>query len=120
MAVKVNPTKVHKHSHTILKVWKDNPDFKMGDVTLAKFTQAVTGLGTTLEDISDKELEVKALANGRDDQAKNLSEWNTRARSGIRSVFGPDSTEYEKAGGTRKSERKKAVRKSNGDLKKAG
>jgi len=35
----------------------------------------------------------------------------TRARSGIRSVFGPDSTQYEQAGGTRTSERKTPTRK---------
>ena len=119
MAAKVNATKIQKEGAALLKVWKDNPDFKMGEVTLAKFTQAVTDLGETLEEITDKEQEVKGLANSRDDQAKTLAEWNTRARSGIRSVFGPDSTEYEKAGGTRKSERRKAVRKLKSDAKKA-
>ena len=39
------------------------------------------------------------------------SQLTTRARSGIRGFFGPDSDEYEQAGGTRTSERKKPTRK---------
>ena len=119
MANKVNPPKAYADGEKILKVWKDNPDFKMGDVTLTKYTAAVGNLGKTIGDIDDKEDELKTLTNSRDDQARILCEWNTRARSGIRSVFGLDSTEYEKAGGTRKSDRKKAVRKPGTDAKKA-
>jgi hypothetical protein len=48
-----------------------------------------------------------------------LGEWVTRARSGFRAVYGPDSTQYEQAGGTRSSERKKPVRKAVEPVKKA-
>ena len=36
----------------------------------------------------------------------------TRIRSAMRGVFGPDSTQYEQAGGTRRSERKRPARKA--------
>ena len=36
---------------------------------------------------------------------------NTEILSGIRSKFGVDSNEYEQAGGTRQSERKRPVKK---------
>jgi len=34
------------------------------------------------------------------------------AHSGIRAQFGPDSSQYEEAGGVRKSERKRPARKA--------
>ncbi|HWT01590.1 MAG TPA: hypothetical protein VN256_15190 [Pyrinomonadaceae bacterium] len=36
-----------------------------------------------------------------------------RARSGFRATYGPDSTQYEQAGGTRSSERKRPSSKKN-------
>jgi integrase len=36
-----------------------------------------------------------------------ISSVTTRARNGFRAIFGPDSSQYEQAGGTRASERKR-------------
>lgn len=44
---------------------------------------------------------------------KEIGNWNERMLNGVASRFGKDSDEYEKAGGTRKSERKRPVRRSN-------
>ena len=52
-----------------------------------------------------------ALKNKRDALASELSELVTRTKSGFRAIYGPDSTQYEQAGGTRKSERAKPTRK---------
>jgi hypothetical protein len=54
---------------------------------------------------------VKVCQSGDDEAAAKRRELTTRALSGIRGYFGPDSDEYEQAGGTRTSERKKPVRK---------
>ena len=48
------------------------------------------------------------LANAQEKIVRELSE---RMREGIGSKYGHDSNEYEKAGGKRKSERKRPVRK---------
>ncbi|MBD0369930.1 MAG: hypothetical protein ICV60_03685 [Pyrinomonadaceae bacterium] len=37
---------------------------------------------------------------------------NTRALSGYRAIYGPNSSQYEQAGGTRSSERKRPTKKS--------
>jgi hypothetical protein len=50
------------------------------------------------------------LLDQRDDAAVVLNGYNTRALSAIRGIFGPDSAEYDQAGGTRTSERKTPVR----------
>jgi hypothetical protein len=55
--------------------------------------------------------ELGVLRNHRDDQTVKVNELCTRARSGVRAFFGPDSSEYELVGGTRTSERKKPQRK---------
>ena len=51
------------------------------------------------------------LVDEKDDAAAGLSDLNTRALSAIRGIFGPDSAQYDQAGGVRTSERKKPVRK---------
>ena len=61
--------------------------------------------------VESKRTELTGHINSRDAKSSNISEMVSRARSGIRAAFGPDSTEYEQAGGTRKSERKPAKRK---------
>ena len=60
--------------------------------------------------IAERGAQVDELMIKRNDSAKVLNGLNTRALSAIRGIFGPDSSEYEQAGGTRASERKKPVR----------
>ena len=52
-------------------------------------------------------------------QASGVGELIVRARSGFKSVYGPDSTQYQQAGGTRKSDRKRPVRRAQTELKSA-
>ena len=51
------------------------------------------------------------LANNKKEQAKLISDFIVKARLAIKVAFGPDSTEYEMAGGTRASDRKKPHKK---------
>ena len=60
--------------------------------------------------------ELTGLINDRDSQGVGLNELVTRVRSGFRAVYGPDSTQYEQAGGTRLSERKKPSRKPKAEM----
>ena len=119
MSAKPNASLVLEESKDILVVWSANPGFTLGDMTETKFKATSDGLDATLTQIKKLEGDLQALANQRDDQATALREWNTRLRSGIRGAFGPDSTEYEQAGGTRKSERKHPSRKPNDGQQKA-
>ena len=56
-------------------------------------------------------------SNRFDAQNDLLSDWNRRVLSAVEAQYGPDSSEYEMVGGTRKSERKKPTRKSGGGSK---
>lgn len=110
----MNAEKVKKDSGNILEVWTENPDFKMKDVTLDDFGKDYGILEKTLKEIAAFELKLTPLRNTRDDLAKKLNEINTRARSGMKGFFGPNSSQYEQAGGTRASERKAPTRKNKG------
>ena len=50
-------------------------------------------------------------SNILDKYEAELKDWNERMLDGVASMFGKDSNEYEKAGGVRKSDRKKHARK---------
>ncbi len=107
----INSSLVLEDSQRITQVWEANTDFKLGAITLAKFKEVKDGLDSTLGEIETGEMELTALKNKRDSLASELSELVTRTKSGFRATYGPDSTQYEQAGGTRKSERAKPTRK---------
>ena len=102
---------VQKDAQKIVTVWTENPTFSMGEVTVVSLKADMTALTAADDAVEAKRHELTALLNTRDAQIAALNEVITRARSGIRSTFGPDSTQYEQAGGKRKSERKPSVRK---------
>lgn len=74
------------------------------NATTGKLEQYNTSLG-----VSDGYL------NEFNAQEKILKDINERMLSGVGSKYGKDSDEYEKAGGVRKSERKKPTRKKKDD-----
>ena len=78
----------------------------MGDVG-AKDFNVVYDEAVALNDAYDKhDLELTGIREHRDDKLLQLKELITRFRSGMRSTYGPDSPQYEQAGGTRTSNRK--------------
>lgn len=96
----------------IARVWTDNPTFALGDLTLAQFQTMITDLRSRRSETEDMRTRLTACINETNTQALAVSEAVTRARSGFRAFFGPDSTQYEQAGGTRRSERKRPTRKA--------
>ena len=116
MGTKVSAELVLDDSTGIEKVWKANTEMTLGKGTekvsfqnYETSIQSVMGLNKQIEDARHT---LSALINNRDDAASALNGYNTRALSAIRGIFGPDSTEYDQAGGTRTSERKRPVRKA--------
>lgn len=90
----------------IIRVWEANPTFSLGEVTLAQLKTLVEALRAQRSQLEDLRAQVAVLVNDTDAKAVSISDITTRARSGIRAVFGPNSNEYELAGGTRASERR--------------
>ena len=96
----------------IVRVWSENPTFSMGNLTLPQFQAMVTDLRSQRSSVEDLRTQLTAAVNGSNEKALAVSDAVTRARSGFRAFFGPDSTQYEQAGGTRRSERKRSARKT--------
>lgn len=81
------------------------------DVGPAKVEKVVGDMAVLVQ--TGKDLDEKRLALTNDKRAKTreLREIMKRVKSSVAGVFGDDSNEYELVGGTRRSERKKPVRK---------
>lgn len=91
-------------------VWRDNPSFTLGEITPTALQAQMTDAQTADAAVADARTRLTALIDQRDAAVKTLSQTVTRARSGFRAVFGPDSAQYEQSGGTRASERKPPTR----------
>lgn len=94
-------------ANKIIGVWEQNPELSVGkDVTLAGVKTLAAEIAALSSQVDRLNAEVTRVIDQRDDKARQLGGINTRGRSAIRGYFGPDSPEYEQAGGTRSSERK--------------
>jgi hypothetical protein len=85
--------------------WMANPTFSLGDLTLNDFMTAHSALMALEGTVDSKRHELQGLVDNRNDKAKALKELSSRALSGFRAVYGPDSSQYDQAGGTRMSKR---------------
>lgn len=98
----------------ISRVWVDNPTFSLGEVTLAGFQAKINEAREKREQLETLRMQATALSNELEGRTGELANIRTRALSGFRAVFGPDSTQYEQAGGTRQSEIRRSARKGGG------
>lgn len=76
-------------------------------LTLAGYEADITTLSDQLDSYNSQLSALDSLQNGIDSAETALREKNTRILSAAEAHYGPDSTEYEQAGGTRRSERKR-------------
>jgi hypothetical protein len=98
-------------SKKVLDVWTAHPEFNLKDVQLNDFKAAMSDAQSADDAVETLRGQLDVLINQRNAKNAALTELTTRALSGIRGFFGPDSDEYELSGGTRTSERKKPTRK---------
>lgn len=97
---------VLRDSEQIARVWEANPTFLMSDVTRASVQTMIDELRQARAQTEDLRTQLTQKVNTANEKASALSSVVTRARAGIKGFFGPDSSQYEQAGGTRTSERK--------------
>ena len=99
--------KVLSDGEQIARVWAENTSFSLGEVTLTNLQTRLTELRQKHDQIEDLRTQMTALTNDLNQRTAERANIVTRARSGFRATFGPDSSQYEQAGGTRSSERKR-------------
>ncbi|MDT7543026.1 MAG: hypothetical protein QOE33_2930 [Acidobacteriota bacterium] len=108
---------VLSNSERIARVWADNPTFTLGEVTLKSLQDKIASVREKRERLEGLKMQVTALSNELGGEISELAGIYTRGLSGLRAVYGPNSTQYEQGGGTRTDERRRAARKKNGDPK---
>ncbi|MGC1376146.1 MAG: hypothetical protein WA821_07990 [Anaerolineales bacterium] len=80
-------------------------------LTLTAYQAAIAGLQTHLKMYNDQLSALDAQGSSLLAEEKNLSALTERMLEGVSVKYGKDSIVYKQAGGVRKSERKKSVRK---------
>ena len=83
-----------------------------GEVTLPAYKAATSIAEAKLDAYNTKLSELDHYLNELVAQETKIRDWTERMLAGVAAKFGKNSSEYEKAGGTRKSEHKKRTPKA--------
>ena len=90
-----------------------DPKLDLGSgMTLAAYQAEIASLQANLEAYNNQLSALDAQANDLLAQEKAMAAFSERMLDGVSLKFGKDSNAYEQAGGVRKSERNKSVRKA--------
>jgi hypothetical protein len=82
------------------------------ELTSARLSAIVTTLEANSSTVKRLRSEITAAIEAKDASMKEIKEFMKRAKAGAKAAFGDDSLEYERLGGKRMSERKKATKKT--------
>ena len=78
------------------------------DITLANYEVEISKTQAKLSEYNTALSKIDDLYNLYNAQVAILKDWNERILTGVATKYGKNSSEYEMAGGVRKSERKKS------------
>ena len=110
---KTTPKRTLAELNQLITAWEANTEFTVNkDVTLASTKAVRKSLDDCLGAITEKRTELTGLTNERNDCSTTAAQLITRIRSAFRGFYGPNSKQYEQAGGTRTDNRKTPVRKN--------
>ncbi len=107
------PTDVVKQAQDTLNAWNQiDTKLTIGTLTPALLTTDISAAAALEAEMTKLEAQLTDKRNQRDALYAEL--WNKvkRVRSGVRGIYGDDSSQYEMIGGTRLSERKSPARKA--------
>jgi hypothetical protein len=113
MPNKPYPADILTQTRTVLEAWKQiDPQLTLGELTQPLLSNQLDEAGPLLAQMDALETQLTDLRNQRDEIFAAM--WNKvkRVRSGVKAIYGDDSSQYEMVGGTRASERKPTVRKA--------
>lgn len=96
----------------IARVWTENPTLALNGITLAQLQTMLAELRAHQRLSEDLRAQLADAINEKNARAEAVTKIVARARAAIRGFFGPDSAQYEQAGGTRRSGRKARARKT--------
>src|SRR5258708_2400145 len=97
---------VLSEAEQLIRVWNANTDFTLGETTPATVQAMLTDLRHKQTLVDETRTVLTGQVDELDDKIADVNAVITRGRSGIRALFGPDSTQYNQLDGTRLSDRK--------------
>ena len=80
-------------------------------LTATAYQQAIDEVKNTMDDYNTTLSALDGKQNLFKSKEKTLRDWSERMLAGVAAKYGKNSDEYEKAGGTKKSDHKAAVKK---------
>ena len=89
-----------------------DPSFQVGGASLAELEKAVNLALANQDKITTLKSQMTDLRNQNGALTADVWDLLKRLRAGVKAAYGDDSSQYEMMGGTRLSERKKAVKKA--------
>ncbi len=108
---KKTSTVVQKAQLRISGLKSINPKLDLGNgLDLATFEKKIGEVERLLQAYNKLLSDADAAKNIFEEAEKALGELNLRFLAAVKAVYGPNSNEYEKAGGIRSSDRKKPTR----------
>lgn len=82
------------------------------NLTIAAYEADINSFSTSLDAYNERVSALDDLQNQLQAEEAALRDKNKRVLSAVEAQYGPDSSQYEQAGGTRQSERKRPTRKA--------
>jgi uncharacterized alpha-E superfamily protein len=112
MLAKSYPTDVFAQGQAVLEAWRSfDPQVKIGSLALEAFESEMAKATSNQALMNKLEAQLTDARNQRDAISSELWDLIKRVRTGVKSLYGDDSSQYEMVGGTRLSERKPVARK---------
>ena len=112
MSNKNYPPDVAEQGRAVLEAWKEiDPELSLGGMTLADLEASMDRVSETYARLDSLDAQITELRNQRDAAGEDLWDRVKRVRTGVKAVFGDNSSEYEVIGGTRMGDRKLGRRK---------
>jgi hypothetical protein len=96
-----------EQARSVLNAWSQiNDELTFADLSFNTFTNVIKDALQAADTVESVEAKLTELRNQRD--AQYAAAWNEvkRIRSGMKSFYGDDSSQYEMVGCTRRSDRK--------------
>jgi hypothetical protein len=87
------------------------PDFG-STLTLAAYSTQINSFSVKLDNYNQMIAALDELQNQLDTDEAGLRETNKRMLSAVQAHYGPDSSQYQQAGGTRQRDRKRPTRRT--------
>ncbi|MBN1310834.1 MAG: hypothetical protein JXB30_05380 [Anaerolineae bacterium] len=106
------PSDAVEQARALLEAWKHIDGAPpIGDLTPSTLEAQLVEAAAVFTQIDSLEAQLTDLRNRRDTLRESIWDKVKRVRTGVKGIFGDDSSEYEMVGGTRLSEHKPRSRK---------